>query len=329
MNLDPDCTIYALRVHPEWSERILESLRNKEGRFGWSYRPDADLHRLRDKVENEGWHSLNDHEKDCYQAFLLEFKEGDYVIYINVPHWGQCTLARVTGPYFWRWDGADFNHRFPVEPESVIGFDRNDRRVHPKLSARLKLQGRRWRIYLKDEFERLLDNLKAGKSDSHRDANTNVEYMKEEIRPLLAEITSKIHGTHPRKDLEPLVAAAFRNVPGVDHVEVQRGSADRGADIIVRFESGLAIPGIMEQKMCLVQVKSYEGEHLDTKAVEDLRKAFGYHSEADAGLIFSTASGSTEVLETAIEALRKETGKPIGLVIGPEVASFILKHLEY
>ena len=130
--------IYALKAHKDWNERILESLKGGQGRFGWSYIENADLEKLQKRIEEKGWDSLNDGEKDCYQEFLLRLEEGDYVVYINLPAWGQCTLARVTGKYYWDGSDDDFNHRFPVCPESVREFNRNDARVMPALSARLK-----------------------------------------------------------------------------------------------------------------------------------------------------------------------------------------------
>jgi energy-coupling factor transporter ATP-binding protein EcfA2 len=157
-------TIYALRVDSKWCSKIFSSLRNGEGRFGWSYVKTADLYQLKTKIESEGWDSLSKDEKNCYQSFLLDIKACDYVIYINMPDWGKCSVARVTGSYFWRYDEneGDFNHRFPVEPNSVFVFDRNEPEIHPDLKARLKLRGRFWRIDVKDKFEALvqIQNLK-------------------------------------------------------------------------------------------------------------------------------------------------------------------------
>jgi len=153
-------TIYALRVDSKWCDNIFSSLRNGEGRFGWSYVKTADLYQLKTKIESQGLDSLSKDEKNCYQSFLLDIKDGDYVVYINMPQWGKCSVARVTGSYFWRYDEGDFNHRFPVAPKSVFVFDRNEPGVHPDLSARLKLRGRFWRIDVKDKFEALVQNLK-------------------------------------------------------------------------------------------------------------------------------------------------------------------------
>src|SRR5215204_5972213 len=104
----PDMQIYALKTHPEWAHAVHASLREGIGRFGWSYMHDggqtlgdADLNRLRDKISATGWHSLTADEQDRYQNFLLALKQGDWVVYVNVPDYGRCTLAKVTGPYYW------------------------------------------------------------------------------------------------------------------------------------------------------------------------------------------------------------------------------------
>lgn len=44
------------------------------------------------------------------------------------------------------------------------------------------------------------------------------------------------------------------------------------------------------------------------------------------GLIVSTAAASTEALENAIDQLRNETRKPVGLLIGADVAALLLKY---
>lgn len=106
--------IYALKGDPGFD--IISSLKQGEGRFGWSGCSTADLRELKLKIDTAGWESgLLPEEKDCYHGFLLELKADDYVIYINAPEWGKCTVARVTGPYFWRFEDRDFNHRFLVD----------------------------------------------------------------------------------------------------------------------------------------------------------------------------------------------------------------------
>ena len=50
---------------------------------------DADLRRLKTKIDAQGWGSLTIDEQARYQALLLELRPGDYVIYVNVPEWGR------------------------------------------------------------------------------------------------------------------------------------------------------------------------------------------------------------------------------------------------
>lgn len=320
-----DYTVYALKGNSEWFD-ILSSLKNGEGRFGWGYVESANLQELQQRVQANGWDSLSEDEKDCYQPFLLDIKAGDYVIYINIPEWGKCTVAKVTGEYEWRFEDEDFNHRFPVDPHSIHTFDRNDASVHPALRSRLKLQGRWWRIYLQDEFNELLRILEKGLTPTERTSETNLQFMSTEIEPFLLEITRKIHRTHPNYDLEGLIAEVFKKVPGVTDVLWQGGSGDHGADLLVTFEGGLPIPGLESQSLLVVQVKSYEGEHWDTRAVEDIKRAFEHYPEASMGLIISTADSMAEPVEQALDRLREESGKPVAVLVGQDVAALLLRY---
>jgi hypothetical protein len=55
----------------------------------------ADLRRLKSKVDTTGWNSLTKDEQSRYQAFLLDLKEGDWVIYVNVPQWADARPHRL------------------------------------------------------------------------------------------------------------------------------------------------------------------------------------------------------------------------------------------
>ena len=268
-------TIYAIKGsdNPSDVEEVYKSLLEGEGRFGWSYVETADLNQLRARIDTEGWDSLSEVEKACYHEFLLQFREGDYVVYVNVPKWGYCTLARVVGPYGWRWEPGDFNHRFPVDRESVHPFDRNSEVVPAALSARLKLPGRWWQLYAKAEFEELLSRLPEAEASAARTWRTNLRELSARVRPLFREIAKQIHSTHPRKDLEALMEQLFQRVPGVRNVERLQGGADRGADLLVDFEF-VPIPGLLQTQTLAVQIKSFSGPHEETGAVDDLRRAF-------------------------------------------------------
>jgi hypothetical protein len=320
-----DRTIYALKGTPDWATEIHESLRRGEARFGWSYVETADLHHLARKIESTGWNSLSGEEKACYHHFLLGIVPGDDLIYINVPTWGQCTIARVTRPYFWRWEQGDFNHRLGVDPASVKTFGRNDNIVHPALSARLKLMGRWWRIDADEEVDALLAHLEKGTPAAPSTPADNLAHLAAEIDPLLLQITRRVHHTHPNYRLEHLLGEVLKRVPGVRDVHVQGGAGDRGADIVMVVEEGhrLTTP---KQTTCVVQVKSYQGIHSSEQAVDDIRRAFHAYPHAGAGIIFSTADGAGPELDAALERVRTELNKPVTLFIGAEVALFILQY---
>ena len=314
-------TIYALRPDKEgdWAEPIYSSLKKGESRFGWSGIETADLRKLRDRVKEHGWDSLSEDEGKCYRyaGFLLDIEENDYVVHINVPEWGKCTLARVTESYSWRFEDCDFNHRIPVDPTSVKVFDRNDRNlVHPRLSSSLKLQGRYWRIGHHAEFDDLLMSL--GDEQKPRD------FLWEDVHEPLTRLAERIHHASPGKDLEPLMQRALERIPGVRVVERKSGRGDQGADLLVYFQSGLPmVPGLERESLCLVQVKSYEGEHWDTRAVNDIHRALDYYPDADMALIASTAIKGSPALDEEIEKLQQDRGKPVVLLIGAELAAFL------
>ncbi len=322
-------TVYALKVvrKKEVVEMLFNCLKAGEGRFGWSWIETADLRELRERIEESGWESLSKEEQECYygQDFLLDLRDGDHVVYVNVPEWGQCTLAEVAGEYRWRYEPGDFNHRFPVDSASVRTFDRNADIVPAALSRRLKLQGRWWRVYAQAEFESLLGALDRGALSKPRTAESNVAELGDRIRPTLTEIAGHIQHTHPAKDLESLMEIVFRNVPGVRDVSKQQGRADHGADLLVEIEYG-PIPGLMQSKTIAVQVKSFWGEHNESSAVDDVRRAFEYHSNADMGLIVSTAERAGKNLERELEGLQEEIDKPVALLIGADLAAFVLRY---
>jgi len=327
MSEPEDYSLYALKI-TERAADIFASLGEGEGRFGWSYVETADLNALRNRIDQGGWDSLSQDEKDCYQNFLLDLSPGDWVVFINTPSWGRCTMAQVTGGYYWRWTDDDFNHRFKVDPATVRDFDRNDSAVHPALSARLKLQGRKWQISTKREFEQLREALGKGEGGRARTPEDNVRFLSAEIVPLLDEITDRIQRTHPNYALETLLARVYKRVPGVIDVRHQGGAGDHGADILVTLEDRHPLTNNVEQRLCVVQVKSFEGEHWDTRAADDIRRAFNQYPDATSGLIVSTARRSAPTLEAEIERVQRETGKPVSLLIGPDVAIFVLRYAD-
>ncbi|MGA9796688.1 MAG: restriction endonuclease [Rhizomicrobium sp.] len=330
-NLMEEARVVAIKGDPDNPALQFDSLQKGEGRYGWSASDTVDLRNLQRQIEASGWGSLTDEQKESYSyaAFLLQLKENDYVIFVNVPEWGKCTFARVSEPYYFQHEDEDFNHRFGVDTNSIRTFDRNDADVHPFLSARLKLRGAHWEIYAREEFDSLIGVLanRAGneRSRSHID---NLTFLLNEIRPQLKEVTRSIHHTHPNYDLEVFVERIFKLMPGIREVRRQGGAGDHGADILVTYTSGLPIPSLQNEETCVVQIKSFSGEHWDTQAVDDIGRAFERYPDATRGLIISTADDSSPALEVALDRLKQVTGKMVHLLIGADLAVLFLRFYD-
>lgn len=117
----------------------------------------------------------------------------------------------------------------------------------------------------------------------------------------------------------------FRRIPGA-RVTRQDGSGDHGADLIIEYDDWLAMEALLPPKKCVVQVKSYEGQMSDTRAVDDIKRAFEQYPDADMGLIVSTAEDRTQEVDAALDQLKETVKKPVGLLIGRDLARFVLRY---
>ena len=315
-------SVYAIKGDPN-NVDVVASLKAGEGRFGFSSIATGDLRQLKARVERDGWPSLSAEEQASYYVFLLDLKQDDYVIYVDVPEWSKCAVAKATGEYYWRFDDHDYNHRFPVDPQSVRVFDRNSRSVHPSLSSRLRTQ-RAWRrISLKAEFEGLLAELNGAAPVDLPPGS----HLAREIQPIRLRITQTIQHICEGKSLEELCAEVLGRLPGVTRVETRNATnGDAGADLLVRYQIGLPLPGIARDDTLVVQVKVHKNENWDSEAVDDMDRALTRYTEASMGLLISTASASTPRLDRSLERLRRESGKHVALLIGDDIASFFLKY---
>lgn len=333
-------TVYAVKAEQPWGEgadywipKLYEELKAGRARFGWGGNFDGldpaigpNLKAIKAKLECKGWTELTDTEKDVWNhaAFLLNVQPGDYFVYINMPEWGKCSLARITGEYNFDeqpWDPEgwdDFRHWLPCE--FIATFDRNANIVPPYLSRRLKLQGAWYRIYAQKEFEELLEALRIG-----GEGKTPEERLNEAIDLSLRDIAEKAYENFPEKKLEPLVRHLLGKYPFVK--DVRTGPDTNGADLEVEFEIPVGPGGL--RFLCAVQVKSYKGVMGYHRAVEDLRRAFESNSQYACGLIVSTALEFTKEFEAELEKLREDYKKPVEVLLGKDIAyALVLDHMS-
>ena len=308
---------------------LSNSIKDGTSRFGWSYIDSVDLTTLQKKP----WQEMSKEEKDCWSKanFLLEVERGDWIVHINVPHWGACFAGQVSEKYWF--DGknnefGDYRHALKLETSSIVEFERNDNKVLPIISSRLKLQGRYWRIQYVNEFLQTIQNIKAKSIGKKDDESVGIFYLKKDLSALLKDITKQIQKNHPSGKLEEFIANVFRKIPNVvdvrEHGRYKGFGTDNGADLIVTYKSGLSISNLEKQEILVVQVKSYTAQHWETNAVEQINDALNVF-EAAAGLLITTAE-STKTLEEAVETLSNKLKKPIGLIAGEQVAKFVLKY---
>ena len=325
----PNQTIWAFNTPDDENiPFVYDSVRKGRSRFGWSYVKTADLR----KLDPRPWAELTEDETICFRKahFLLDINPADWIVHINVPSYGQCVAARVTGGYDFEAETptGNFRHYIPVDPDTVIEFDRTSPNVLPIIEQKLKLRGKYWRIYAKDEFLQSIENLKANKVSAEEGVTKQLFYLRRQLDDHLREITSSIHGTHLRKHLEDLVAQIFQRMPMVTHVKVNKSGwgTDHGADLIVEYRIGLPIPDLERDGKLVVQVKSFEDDHWETGAVDQLETAIEKY-EATAGLLVTTGE-QTDQLKNAMNKLRDKVapkGVDVGIVAGRDVARFMLR----
>lgn len=311
----------------QYVDFISKSLKQGISRFGWGYFDTADLQILSQKP----WDEMSNDELLTWKkaSFLKNIKKGDWIVHINIPYWGAVTAGQVVEEYnFEKEDNeiSDFRHFFKLDLNSLIEFERNNQNVHPLISRKLKLRGNHWRIYPEEEFFETIENLENCTVSIKNNSSKGLYYLKNEISPFYKQITKIIHNTHPEKKLEYFLADIFENISNVAEVKVNGSGwgTDYGADIIVKYNSGLKILDLYKEETLVVQVKSYEGKHWSTGAVAQIKTAIEKF-EANAGMIITTAE-STENIEKEVERVSNELNVPILLIAGENVAKFVLKY---
>src|SRR5438105_7786727 len=102
--------------------KLYEGCRAGRARFGWGWFDGADVRRLTTRNAEVGWQGLTPDEQAVlsHAGFLLRVAVDDYLVYINMPSYGECTAVRVLGPYDFSSlcdpnGEGDFRHLFSSE----------------------------------------------------------------------------------------------------------------------------------------------------------------------------------------------------------------------
>lgn len=337
-------TIFAIKGpdNKEMVDKVYQSIYSGYSRFGWGFQDEQSLHKLQNKAFTE----MTKEGKEAWKfaKFLLEVKNGDWVVHINVPEWGKCIAAKVIGEY--AFDSGvnlkdhdfkrDLSHKLKVDPETILKFDRNAPEIPPAISKRLKLQGSSWKIHDKESWEKAIKNLQGGEISINDEDTKELYYLKDDLEEILKQFIRKVHENHPRKKLEEFVSGIFQNVPNIEEVKVTGSGwgTDHGADLVATVKEGLDISGFLEQKTLVAQVKSYEGEINDQNAINQIQTAIDKY-DADYGLIVTTAEAGQAFLDKVDKASKErmerdqndlKTPAKISVLAGENLAKFFLKY---
>ena len=310
------------------TKKLLEDSiwKDKKSRFGWSSDAKYDLRK----------EPTEEHPK---QSFLLEIKEGDWIVHKNMPEKGRCTAVKVVSEYDFDvgiksihkgQEKIDFRHHLGVEP--VIVFKRNDEVVSPRLSQSLKARGKCYKVKAVDDFFEAINKLEKRKEEkSLGEESKGLRFLRKKIKKekLLSQISDTIYETHPSKALEGFLAEVFRKVPNVKNV-CKNGfgfKSDSGADLIVEMNT-LLLPDIEIKNKIIVQVKSFGGVFRAPKkvaeAVSQIKEGIKEFN-GTIGIIATTAEGS-ENLKDKIKDASNEIGVPIFLLDAEDLAKFVIKY---
>ena len=292
--------------------KVYKSVKQGKSRFGWSGSETDDL--------REEWNGK--------QNFLLGIKKDDWIVHVNMPQYGECVAFKVAGEYEFdnaglecNW-GRDFRHVIPVDPNSIIEFNRRDPNILPTVN--LNPRGRYHRVKYVLDFEKSITNLKENRVDLKNVESKEIFHLNEKTDEIMKQLTSLLHNTHKGKELERFLAKVFRKVENV--VEVNENGfgwgTDHGADLIVHTQTNIS--NIEFENKIIIQVKSFEGEHYDLSAIDQVITGIDFYN-ADAGIIITTAN-STEELEGKIQEVAEKIKKPIDLIAGNDVAKFVIKY---
>lgn len=302
---------FAQITHKGVKDAVYDSVKKGTARFGWSS-SDSDNPLL-------NWFPR--------QAFLRLVKNDDWVVYVNMPIYGRCVVARVTGPCFYDkgligdW-GTDFRSAIPIDTATIIEFNRNDPNVLPTVN--LNPRSRYQRVLAVDDFLKSIENLKSNSVNLKEKENKFVYHLKENSNEILEKLTGLIHESHKSKNLERFLAQVFRKISNV--VDVNENGfgwkTDNGADLIVTLNTSLS--NIQFENKIVIQIKSFGGEHYDLNAIDQIVNAIKIY-DAMGGIIITTAQSTAE-LESAIQKRSEEINKPIDLIAGADVARFVIKN---
>lgn len=305
---------------------ILPSLEAGELRQGWGYQDDQNLEVIGPLVRDRGRDGLTDPQKATWRRVQRFWPEhsgpvcpGDLVLLPKVPAPGRWRLVEITEAY--RFDphplSGDHGHILgcktlvpEIAPTSVV--------VDASLQRTMRNQGPMWNIdALAPAVRRLVEDADAVRAPS--DVTDRLRALLDDtiegLRPRLRE------GFQANQLEEPVRRLLQHRFPDAT-VEMTAGPHERGADFVVRETDGFG-----HERTTVVQLK--DQDPLDNvRALEQAQEAVDAHSPASAAVIVTTALSEGREFARRRAELEEALGLPLTVVLGHELVSWFLAHLE-
>lgn len=260
-------------------------------------------------------------------GFLLKIKKDDWIVHVNSPSYGLCVAVKSVGSYMFdegircSW-GSDFCNFIPVDPESIVEFDRNNKNILP--SVNLKPMRRGQRVLQVDDFLSSLENIRNNSISEEDSELRGVIHLRQKLDDhLLPKIANYIHELNRSKEFERFLHQIFSRMQNVTSIQNGFGwRTDHGADLIVEFQNPIA--GISLSSKLIIQAKSYSGKHEDLNAIDQIVEGIEKY-RANGGLLITTGE-STEQLEDYALKKSSEISMPIDIIAGSDVARFVIRY---
>jgi hypothetical protein len=308
--MSPQVFAFAKVPDDDARQKVYEAIKSGKSRFGiWDQEVSL----------REEYHGMN--------GFLLRVEPGDWIVHVNSPVYGHCVAVQAVGTYDFDEGieceyGRDFNNFIPIDPATILEFDRNDPNVLPSVNLAPMRRGQR--ILQVEDFLRSLENLRTNRHSGESMDSRSIIHLKGKIEEeLLPRVTELIQQMHRSKEFERFLQSIFESMPNVASTLNGFGwGTDYGADLIVEFKNPLM--GVNISSRIVVQAKSYTGDHYDLGAVDQIAEGIRTF-KADGGLLITTAR-KTEVLEDYVKKTVEECGKDIDVIAGNDVARFVIRY---
>jgi hypothetical protein len=244
---------------------------------------------------------------------------GDRVVVPWLPDWDGWSISEVTADYYFEplISPKDFGHVVPVELRQA-NVNPQHHLVTGGLRASMRCRLRMWNL---DSFAADIEALlyTEGPSEVPAEVDRLDAVMNAMTNAAVHELLSRYQGAEFERPVQRLMEALFGG-----QVEHTGGRSERGADLICRYQDALGT-----DHAAAVQIKMWTGQPSDhlTRAVEQVRQAYGSYEGITSGVIVTLLNELTEAAEEKVAAVANDLHIPVRVLLKDDVARLFMQHL--